>query len=605
MSLFPIAVFAVRFDAPVLVPGTRATGMLDVTLPEAIPRARAIYARFSCEAWGVYSNGKSSTTYTHRFLDAPLQLPLGEGGLTAGHHPIPFAIDLPRRLPPAVNVDGSCGVRYMVHAELDVDWAWDPSLDAVLPVNVLAPPVFLRREPYLMRLPLARSKGGVLEMSLASRVVRVGEPVVGQVALRGDDLDEIDGIELCMGPHLTLRFAHGDQRFGVAASVRPRISLLRRGATVPFSLPTTGLSWDEQNGIMDVVHVLRVMLDMVTFSLDRFIGNVQLFVLPPNATLIGDAELAPIGLARLEGAADLIAAETGSPRARLPELGRFVESNVTVVLEDGGPGRVSARWLFPPLALGLAVRQRTILGEIAHGGHDETPAVLAATHIVSAKPESPFVVPGVVRAFLDVACAGLTETESLQLSDMQLANVEALHGDERAETYRELVMRVRERASAIGRAIAALPFSTPGVDAARWRELAAAERATLLPHGPSVLGLRREVRTRFGESRFFSADLLTRFEQGHASTQLVVRAENLVVPEEVTRDGVVDSVEAGSWLGPLRSVFPDMRVAAPNLLTLVAPSVCADPRTLVESLDAAIGWFLSLAGEQRADSAYR
>lgn len=593
-----------ELDGGVLIPGARHTGRIWVNNDKAIPRARRFLATFRGEAWAKYQRPNNCVDYSHHTLfRQPLIVELPEGGLPPGRHCIPFALSMPPTLPVAAYIHGSCGLGYWVDVELDVDWAIDPKATLAIPAQVQAGVVVARREPWATRLRAQGRDNLVVELSLASRVVRHGEPIHGHVAIRGAGAKDVEHITVSLGLLLHLRFAAGDARFGEVVSITRPMAGRSEGESVPFILDTGLLVWDQVNGVMDVSHALRLALPS-SYHVPEVLADEPIFVLPAGSQLSGEGESLPIGHERMERIADWFVGETAGVRGRFPVLVRFTVSGIVVTFEDAGPGELRIWWHLPPLAFGLELHQRGLLRALTLRGVDQTPSALAGSYIVSSAPESPLVPPGLVLGFLDTFCVDLGLGE-VSLSDARLGRLESLPADDVA-TLRSLLDRARMRASAMAAAVAALPFLTPGADPARWREAAVAEGAMLLPHRPAIIGIRRQVRTTFGELREFSVDVITHVNaNGAITTELRVRALSIVVPAQVAADGVVDEAEAMAWLGPLRSRFTEMLVPSPGLLTLVAAGAALDPRPIIEAADAATQWFLAQIGERRADGAYR
>src|SRR5438093_11155434 len=110
MDIFPTCNFQLTLPGGVLLAGERNTGTVDLFLPEPITRAERLDFLFESLAVAGYGSGKTRSVYRRAMFAQPLEIAV-RGGMAAGRHSIPFALDLPPWLPSAY-VGNDCSIMH-------------------------------------------------------------------------------------------------------------------------------------------------------------------------------------------------------------------------------------------------------------------------------------------------------------------------------------------------------------------------------------------------------------------------------------------------------------------------------------------------------------
>ena len=298
MAIFPSCTFSVDFDGHGMVAGEQASGTIELTNEEAIPRAEALRFEFRSDAWAAYAGGSSKGTKTASILRRPFTVGLREGVLPAGTHRYPFTFDVPASVPPAIKGE-QCAIEHSIHLTLDVDWAFDPA--AQMAATVRLRPRHAARNPVITRSPPGFHESIVLDVTLDSSVLLLRAPVQGEIALRAGHDAKFDFIEISYASILHIVFEDGDRRQGAAPSIiRIPADRLREGRTVLFEVPSPGRRFlpSLRNSYIDHQPCLVIRAIIPWHREPSF--EIPLEVLPAGSTIDrGDAPTPLVGAERL------------------------------------------------------------------------------------------------------------------------------------------------------------------------------------------------------------------------------------------------------------------------------------------------------------------
>ncbi len=616
MAIFPECRFGVLLPGGVVVPGARLEGDLELVAPRPVPRAKRINFVFRSTAWASYRRDTPPFVFVERrpMFVAPLRVELPDEALPGGARRFAFSLDVPPWLPPGFAARAS-GVEHVIELRLDVDWARDP-VAKVSPVVALPPGRGVRR-PFSGRCEDGPDSAFALEVTLASSLLASGEPLAGQVALRGGSAAAFRSVDLSLASAVTSFFGpRGRERWATSTQRLPA-SRLSGGQPVPFVLaPAPGSLPSFRSGFFDHDVVLLVRVDA-----RRGRGRIFEFplqVLPPGSTIdahpgggagpTGTIAGANEALGRrlrqaAAGAAQAGALREGAPPALLEGAFGPVALRFAYAPREAGPG-VDVDFTYPDLELGIELGRRE-----AFGGAPASPLLtrtLAGRYAVRCAPRNgrPAVDGATLAAFLKVALAGAEGADDVRLSDHHLGLHVRVSGDERA-WLAEAARGARERAEALGDVIAGLPF--PDYLASHrpaWQAAAAELGAFLVPTGPALRGLTLSAPGAAGRPRAIGAAIRTAWHGGLPLTHVDLDLHAMPVPGPAAAE--LEGAREAAGLREVRAAFASARVHAGGQgVTLEGPTWAADPRALVPALEAFLSWLLDARGERRAHSPYR
>ena len=597
MDLFPECQFRVLLAGGALQAGQRNLGTLELQLPEDVPRAEHVDLVFRSDAVAGYGSGKHRTVLVRTMVLQPLRIDIPPGGLRAGVHTFPFALDMPPWLPSAY-VGSDCSIRHTIELRLDVDWAIDPKA-TLAPLVVPAPPP----QPAVAR-PLARRSPGTLheaialEVQLDRDVVRQDEPITGEIALRTGHEVPFDAVVLSLIHVARVSMGRGDARDRLAVSLQIPAERLRGGESVRFRFDGGALPTTNRNNHLDLSSLLRVALDVSWWTLNRaFDLPIEVVSTRASVTDVEGAQRVALGEARMRIVANELAARTGLRAGETPVLVEGREGAVAFSLEDASRGGESAAaevFTFPDLHLGARSRPLGVLpigSSLAPAPLDQRFALKCATERVDQEA---------LRAFFARALSNASGTEHLEVSDHRIA-LRRVGVDDPA-WWLEAARAAQARAKEIAAAIAALPFADPSARAA-WTAAASEESAHLVPHLPAISGVRRAVRTVGGDLRELSASVETRWDGDEATTRIDVDLDTPLPAHAIP--SLLDPAPTDDLLRALRSAYAHLEAASPTHLVAIAQGFAADPRPALAALDTVLAWTLRARGERRADAPYR
>src|SRR5262249_695358 len=142
-----------------------------------------------------------------------------------------------------------------------VDWAIDPVAGFEPPIVVL--PRSGTRASANIRSPAGFHDRIVLEVSIASTVIAVDEPLTGSIALRGGGDARFDAVVLSMVGVTTVTMGRGDSRSGAAMAARIPKAALVNGTAVPFVFrPSATMLPTFRTGYLEHDTVLEVTVDI-------------------------------------------------------------------------------------------------------------------------------------------------------------------------------------------------------------------------------------------------------------------------------------------------------------------------------------------------------
>lgn len=597
MSLIPRCTFEVLLNGGALVPGQRALGSLVLTAPEPIPRTDHVELAFRTWAWAGYGSGKNRSVLRRDLFYSPFRVDVPKE-LPAGTHRYPFAIDVPWWLPPGFT-GGDCAIEHIVETRLDVDWAVDPTAKRY-PIVQMAPQLG-QRQPLSTRSPVNFHPEIVVEISLASTVVALGEPLIGQIALRGASAARFDAVELLFGSIAKITMGRGDSRRSpVGMRIRIPANALRSGEPIPFQIPPHQ-SFTPTSASSFIEHdlALVVSVDIPWASDPSF--QVDLQVLPRGSIIEGDATTGLVGSERLQRIAAIMADATGLRSGRAPTLVEGFVGPVGLRIADAPREArlgIDVDLTFPDVELGIEFHRLGMLE-----GFRQSPllsAKLAETYLLRVKHEEPS-----ATAFAAAALAGLDGSHDLRFSDHHLGVHFPLASDEPAPMV-ELARFAAARAKAIGDAIRALSFPAAALAAQpAWVAVAGEQGALLVPTGPALYGIVFGARVLGGEERVIRASIRTEWsEKGVA--EHVVDVDLGSAPLTAAACSALDDENPGPDLRAVRRVFARTHALGDGrAATLRHAGFVADPRALLPAIEAFFGWVLAQRGEKQSDLPYR
>jgi hypothetical protein len=590
----------VELNRGAIFAGVHNTGILHLFVPEPIARAERVNLQVRCGATARYSNGKNSYVARRTLAEFPFSIEVPGHTLAAGHHQLPFAFDAPPFLSGNfVGIQQSLDTS--VEAQLVVDWALDPHIEATLPV--VPYPQSYPRTPLVMRSPPGFHQSHVVEVSLDSSVVKVGEPLVGQLALRGSGtMDFRLVLSLRQHTRLNLQRPNETRIEDGQASVSLLPAQFASGQSVPFYLPTAGLSPFAVNGLLDVGVVLEVTCITNALFGENTSFRMPVLIAASNATLYGSGAAQSVGQSRLAHIAEEIAKVTPlRPSRALPALAEGQEGAVYLTLYDAPSSGVSALgavFTFPDLDLGLSTQQRRILDVI--GGSSLTPKTFE--HLtVAHERERTELLDTTLAALVAQLFQGLEGATTLSLVDNQLRMTMRMPDDSPGPMV-QFARAAYEHVSKVNRALQNLSFpKVLSSSEAAWRAAAANEGAALLPSRPSLSGIQRTVRVASGEQLSFEAHLQVSFRKGAYSTELTIHASESNTYDADRFEKQLESL----MLTEVRVLFSEISVGAHGTFTLRREGACEDPLACIAAVDAMVAWYLSVVGERRIDAPYR
>jgi hypothetical protein len=603
MALFPKCTFQVLVSGGAVVPGEKLQGELVILAPEPVPRATSVELVFESVVWVGYGSGKSRRVVRRPVWLAPFQVPLHLDPLPAGEQRFPFAVDVPSWLPPGLR-GNDCGVEHAIAVRLDVDWAVDPKLR--LTPAVVLPPRTGRRASLTRRSPPSFHTSLVLEVTLASSVLGVDEPLRGHIALRSGHEARFDAIELSLLSVAVMVLGQGDLREGPATSLRIPADALRSGEAVPFHIPPSPHMLPTfTTRFIDHYPILRVRADVPWASDPSF--DLPLTLLPAGSTLEGETEPTVVGGERLRRLATAMAEATGLRVGRAPLLVEGAAGGVTLRLVDApreGALGVDLDVTFPDVELGIDFRQLGLLDGFR--ASPLLPATLRDRYLLRCSPVDAraAVDDHAVRELLALMLLDLDGASELRVSDHHLG-VHFRLPDDGGERMVALARASLAKAQQIQRAIAQLPFPA-ALLAARpaWEATASEQGGTLVPTGPTLHGLVLRARVVTGDERAVTLSIRTVWGAAGESTHVELDLRAAPVPKAAWRD--VESAAPSELLRAVRAVFASTHIVSQgDGATLERPEATADPRALLSAVGSFFDWVLEVRGERRVDAPYR
>lgn len=603
VALFPQCGF--ELEVGDLVAGTTAPATLVLQVPRPIVRAERLHLAFRSEAQAGYGSGKSRTVVRREILTSPFQVELPKGTpLPAGNHRYPFSFDVPKDLPPALFGD-DCSIYHHFRAVLVVDWARDPSATFVPAVRHA--PTVATRVPITVRSPSTFHDRLVVELTLASNLLALDEPIVGRLALRGGADVRFNSVVLTLVAKQRVVMGQDDVRTLRLGSVRAPADSLRRGEPLPFLIPPHVTTPSVDNAFIAMGYAIEVRVD-VPFRFDP-VFEVPITLLPRGSQLYDASDVVTaVGGERLRLIAAELAQRTGLRAGTPPVLatGRVgpIDMRLTDAPRDGILG-VDVTLSFPSLALGTAFRPMGLLD-----GFRESPLLpegLSHRYFLRASPAAgkDAFSPETLKGLFATLLAQAHGADDVHLADHHLGMHFRLRGDD-ASAIVELGTRAYDHAKAIGAALDALPFPPAVADAeAAWRGTASEEDATVVPSGPSLHGVFFRARVLTGEERAARTTFETVWRDGAPSTRVLVDFGDAPLPREAWAT-LSSPSDAAPHLAPLRAAFATATVASEGrVVTLEASSFAADPRSTFPALRALFLWALEVRSERRVDAPYR
>lgn len=600
--LFPKSTFRVLLPDGFARIGGHVDGVLEVDVPEDIPRTEGLEVQYTVRSWAGFGSGKNRSVQEERLFTAPFVFEIPEV-LPAGTHRYALPITLPPGLPPAYAGD-DCAVEHRVSARLDVDWAIDPKFSISL--QALPPPIHgAHRQPLITRSSPGLHERIVIEISLASTVIAAGEPVIGEIALRGGHEARFDFIEVALCNIAVLRGGTVRRRSDVGAARIPAAAL-RGGEATRFVVQPRAAFPAFKSWLIDNECMLVVRVDIPFASDPEF--AIPLHVLPIGSTFLGGDALNPIGRARMRLTAQAMAARTGLAEGEPPVLVEGAAGPVRLRVIDAPRGSaigITAEFSFPDLELGLSLGRR---GMLSGKSAVPLPEALGEKYVLRCKPpphlahDAASDAAGPLEAFVGELLANLEIADEVQLSDRFLGASFSPPDDDGARMV-SLAAQLLQKASRIGAAIARLPFPRElQASRAAWEHAASELAAHLVPTGPALHGV--AVRARTTTDTEVHLDAIVRTTQGERGpeTRIEVDLRDAVVPAE----GATERERGGApeLLRALREAFTEAEIGTASA-TLRRPGFTDDPRSLLPALDDLLSWVLEARGERRASSAYR
>ena len=600
MAIFPKCTFEVLLAGGGVVPGQRAEGTLVLHAPSAIPRADHIQFDFVSAAHAYYGSGNNRRNVQREIFRGAFRIDLPKGELPAGTHRHPFWIDIPAWLTPGITgADFALG--NVIQTSLDVSWAVDPNENFV--PDVLLAPMTGQLTPAIVRSPTSFHQDIVLEATLHSSVVAVGEPLRGQLALRSGFDANFEHVDISYVSMAKMRFARGDLRPCVRPPTLVRIprDALRSGASVAFELPCPDRMLPTlRNSIIDHDGFFVVRASVPWKSDPAFEWRLE--VLPRGSQVIGEGRSAPVGNERLGAIAAAMASGSGLPRGRGRELVAGTVGPVHVTIVDAPRHAalgVDVDFTFPDVQLDIDFRRHGALGGV-FGRSPLLPDSLQG-YSLDARPDGKE-----IAAFFANILRGAEHAQDIRLSDHHLGFHHPLPNDETPRMV-AIAAAAHERAVVIDRAIRALPW--PPLDEharAAWIATAAEQQATLIPTGPSLHGLVIATKILGGEERRIRASIRTVPTKTIQTMRCDLDLANAPLPESAFAMLESDAEPGNELLRVVRAAFPTAHVLSRGAaVTLERAEWTPDPRILLPALEAFLWLLLETRGERRVESPYR
>lgn len=599
MAIIPKCSFEVLLSGGALVPGQRVEGSLVLTAPEPIPRADHVELAFRTAAWAGYGSGKNRSVVRRDLFNAPFRVQVPKQ-LAAGTHRFPFALDVPWWLPPGFS-GSDCAIEHVVETRLDVDWAIDPTAKRY-PLVQMAPQLGTRK-PLSTRSPVNFHSEIVVEVSLASTVVALGEPLIGQIALRGAAAVRFDAVELLFASIAQITMARGDRRRSpLGMRIRIPADALRRGEPIPFQIPPHQ-SFTPTSASSFIEHDLALVVSVdIPWAVDPAF-EIALQVLPHGSIIEGDATTGLVGSERLQRIAAIMAEGTGLRLGRAPVLVDGYVGPVGLRISDAPHAArlgIDVDFTFPDVELGIDFHRLGMLEGFRQS--PLLPETLARAYLLRVKNED-----ASSAAFVATALAGLGAADEIRLSDHHLGIHFPLASDEPAPMV-ELARFAAGRAKAIGDAMRALSFPASVITAQpAWLATAGEQSAFLVPSGPSLYGLVFGARVLGGEERSIRASIRSEWTKTGAVHVVDVDLAHAPLPAAACAALDDDDNETiGPDLRPVRQIFSSTHALADGRgATLRHEGFVADPRALLPGIEAFFGWVLAQRGEKQSDLPYR
>jgi hypothetical protein len=609
MALFPECKFQVFLTNGEMTSGRRVEGVLELEVPEPIPRAEHVDLSFRSRAWAGYQAGNSRWVIQRNIFYTILHvdLPVGKA-LAAGRHRYPFTFDMPPWVPPTF-AGNDCAIQNTIVTRLDVEWAKDPALEMV--PRVVCSPGEAVVTPLVTRSHEGFHESLVIEVTLESSIIVEGQPIVGRLAVRGGHGARFDAIELTLQSLARITMYRGDVRRS-PASMKVRIpdDVLRRGESVPFVvMPYAATPCTFQSGFIDHAMTLDVSVDIPWASDPKF--TIPVFVHPAGTRLYANPAAqkasAVVGSDRLQLLASYMAQASGLRPGRLPTLveGRIGSVDVRII-DSARAGRLGldVELVFPDLEIGVVFRTLGFLD----GQSALVPEPLRGKYVVRFAPidARPRLEDERLAGLVHSVLAGLETVEELRFSDHYLGYHVPLENDQ-SDYLQAIARAVCAKAKALAAATAALPFpSAAAVLAAApaWLATSAEQSAALVPTGPSLHGLVFKSRVLGGEERVLFASMRTVWRKEGPATVVDLDLRGMPFPPEALQ-AISTASPAVEGLLAVREVFPSVHATTTEHAVLERAELTADPRSLFVGIEAFVAWLLDVRGERRADVPYR
>jgi Arrestin (or S-antigen), N-terminal domain len=615
MAIFPKCTFQVLVPNGHIVAGQRLDAVLVVTAPQPIPRAEGIDLLFQSLAWASY--GKSAVNKV--MFQAPLELELDKRvPFAAGEHRYPFAVDIPAWLPPELNA-GTFGIRHTIDARLEVDWAVDPTAAYIWP-RVDMPPRSATRRPLTIRSQPGFYKDVVVEVTLSSATVAIGEPIHGQIALRSGHAVAFDYIDLALCSNATLAIGIRDRLTTPMSRVRIPAPALRAGGTLSFTFPSAPhLPPSYKTSFIDHDVSIAVSIPNPWSANSRF--EVPIEILPAGSIVQGSLSTSLLGGDRVRRIATAMADDTGLiAGTQAPVLVHGSVGALKVSMIDAprkGKLGIDVDITFPDLELGIVLRTRGLIEDIV--GTPTSPFLLIAPPLygwhLSLEPSDarPKLTDASLAPFFGAALRG--PREEIRLSDHHLGFHVSLIDDE-PQRLIDVAREVCAQAKRVGDAIRALPFPESLAESRpAWQATADEQNAFLVPSTPTIHGIVLRAQILGGEERTIAVNFRTIWRSETPLLQAVIDLRNAPLPEASRRELESESEKISqatrrrpenALLTSVRAIFPEAHATGNGeAVALNDAKWPPDPRTLLPTLDTFFGWILEARGERRVDAPYR
>jgi hypothetical protein len=602
VTIFPKCSFQVLVQNGRVVSGQRLDGVLVVDAPEPIPRAEEIDLLFQSVAWVSYGKGGA----TKVMFEAPLEIDLPKGApFAAGEHRYPFVVDIPAWLPPALD-GGMFGIRHTIDARLDVDWAIDPHAQYVWPPVHMMPRSAVRR-PLTIRSRPGFFKGVVLEVTLLSSTIAIGESIQGQIALRNGHAETFNAVELVLSSNATMVIGMGDRRATPLSRLRLSAERLRAGETLSFAFPSAPhLHPSYKTSFIDHDVSLHVSIASGAWSGEPGF-EVPIEVLPEGSIVQGSLSTSILGGDRVRRIAAAMARESGLIEgAHPPTLVHGAVGPVNVCMLDasrGGKLGIDVDFTFPDLQLGTILRKRGVIEELVGSpGSPFLPPPLWDRFLAIKPPDArPKIDDAILAPFFQAALGG--PVDEARLSDHHFgAHITII--DDEPQRMIEVAREMCAQARRIGDAIIALPFPDAVKESrTAWQATADEQNAILIPTSPAIYGMIFRAQILGGEERSIRVDLRTIWNSEGPMLQAMIDVRNAPIPETSRREFEGESKNA--WLTTVRATFPGPHTLTNGVVVFNDAKWPNDPRSILPVMETFLGWILETRGELRVDAPYR